>query len=185
MRHGRTPDSDEETLAGQLAPELEPPARLEERVVAALRAEGALRPAPRRWTTRDLPAAAAVFLLGLTLGAYLSPDASSPADSGPRFLLLLYEGEPPQARPGGADLAREYGAWAAGLRRSGRTVTGDRLASEPRIGVNGADAGSMDAALQGFFILGADSLEEATRLAAESPHARHGGRIVLRAIDTP
>jgi hypothetical protein len=185
MSHVRRPDPDPETIGGELAPELQPPADLEERVVAALRAEGALRPVSRRWTTRNLLAAAAVFVAGFAVGAYLSPDASPPEDTRARFLLLLYEGERRPPRSEEDALAREYGAWAAGLRRSGRTVTGDRLASEPRVGVNGADADSLAGALQGFFIVGADSLEEATLLAEESPHVRHGGRVVLRVIDTP
>jgi hypothetical protein len=186
MSQDRTPEDEAETFAGQLPREIEPPAGLEERVVAGLRSAGALRPAPRRWTARDLVAAAAVFLAGLTVGAYLLPDNSHQPNRQPRFLLLLYPNDPAQPTQIGEDaLAREYGAWAAGLRGSGRMVTGDRLAGEPRMAVGGADARSLDTTLQGFFIVGADSLDEAARLAEASPHVRHGGRVVVRAIDTP
>lgn len=185
MSRDRTPDVNSESLASQLSPEIEPPAGLEQRVVAGLRAAGALRPGRRRWAMRDLVAAAAMFVVGLTVGVYGWRGGSSGTESGSRFLLLLYPDGLSQPRgPGGDAVAREYAAWAAGLRRSGRTVTGDRLAHEQRAGVGGADGSSLDSTLEGFFIVGADSLQEAVRFAEDSPHVRHGGRIVVRAIDT-
>jgi hypothetical protein len=177
--------SDTESFAGQLPRELEPPADLEDHVVERLRSEGMLKPSPRHRRARDLVAAAAVLLVGIAIGSYFRPVAIDPPNQ-PRFLFLLYAAA--GAQPGVADeesVAREYGAWAAGLRKAGRLVSGDRLAAEPRIGIGNADARSLDTALQGFFIVGAASFDEAARLAGESPHARHGGRIVVRAIDTP
>ncbi len=185
MSRDRTPDVDCESLAGQLAPEIEPPADLEQRVVAGLRAAGALKPGRRRWAMRDLVAAAAMFVVGLTVGVYGWRGSPETAD-GPRFLFLLYPDGPSQPRGPGEDaIAREYAAWAAGLRRSGRIVTGDRLSRGRRADVGGADGGSLDSTLEGFFIVGADSLQEAVHFAEGSPHVRHGGRIVVRAIDTP
>ena len=177
--------SDTESFAGQLPRELDPPADLEDRVVARLRSEGLLRPSPRHSRARDLVIAAAVLLVGIAIGSYFRPLTIQPANQ-PRFLFLLYAAD--AAQPVVADeesVAREYGAWAAGLRKTGRLVSGDRLAAEPRLGIGHADARSLDPGLQGFFIVGAASFDEAARLARESPHARHGGRIVVRAVDTP
>ncbi len=188
MSRDGTPDVDSESLAGQLAPEIEPPAGLEERVVARLRAAGTLnlKRARRRGPMRDLAAAAAIFVAGLAVGVYGWRGGSPETEGGPRFLFLLYpDGVSQTTRPEEDSVAREYAAWAAGLRRSGRTVTGDRLAREQRAGVGGADARSLDSTLEGFFVVGADSLQDAARFAEDSPHVRHGGRIVVRAIDTP
>lgn len=186
MSPDHTTDVDSESVAGRLAPEIEPPAHLEQRVIAGLRAAGAFNSRRRRWPLGQLVAAAAIFVAGLTAGVYGGRVGSAGRETGPRFLLLLYPDGASQARGSGEEaVAREYAAWAAGLRQSGRTVTGERLAREQRAEAGGAGAGSLDSTLEGFFIVGADSLQQAVRLAEDSPHVRNGGRIVVRAIDTP
>ena len=186
MSRDRTPDADPESLAGQLAPEIEPPADLEQRVVTGLRAAGTLKPGRRRWPLGQLVAAAAIFVAGLTVGANGWRSDSPGTETGARFLFLLYPDGASQPRGPGEDaVTREYAAWASGLRRSGRTVTGDRLAPEQQAAAGGAIGRSPDSTLEGFFIVGADSLQEAVRFAEDSPHVRHGGRIVVRTIDTP
>lgn len=186
MSRDGAPDVDSESLAGQLAPEIEPPVDLEQRVVASLRAAGTLKPRRRRWPLGHLVAAAAIFVAGLTVGVYGWRSGSPGTGTGPRFLFLLYPDGLSQPRGPDEDaVAREYAAWAAGLRRSGRTVTGDRLAREQPAGAGGASVDSPGSTLEGFFIVGANSLQQAVRFAEDSPHVRHGGRIVVRTIDTP
>jgi hypothetical protein len=144
-----------------------PPPGLEERTVSALRRERLLNPASegasRRW---QYVAAAAIFAAGLVLGRTSTPPVvMAPGVSSSPFLLLL-EGGPVAATP--AEETRtveEYRAWAVKLRDEGRDVSGERLNN-----------------VRGFFVISAASLEEATALAEASPHARRGGRVIVRPI---
>jgi hypothetical protein len=99
-------------------------------------------------------------------------------------MLLLYPGRSPVLdATAEAATAREYGAWLGRLSAAGRAVSGDRLADGAAVVPPGAPATGSD--LQGFFVITADSVEDARRIAAESPHADRGGVVVVRAIDTP
>src|SRR6185436_7488428 len=104
----------------------------------------------------------------------VTPAGPPPAVS-PRFVLLLY-GEVPGNE---ADRVREYREWAKQLAAEGHTVSGEKL-DEAAI-VAGPDVPNA-ASLRGFFIVGADSEAEARRIAANHPHVRHGGTVVVRAI---
>jgi hypothetical protein len=168
----------------RLPADLPPPPSLEARVFDALARDGVGgRTASRRTRPWWRDAAAAVVLLALGAGAGMLW-ARPGVDGRPRYLLLLYPGTAP-ALDSAAEraAAREYGAWAARLRRDGRRVSGERLADGGEVVPAGAAA--PDLALQGYFVISADSADDARRLAEASPHARRGGIVVVRAIDTP
>ena len=144
-----------------------PPPDLEERTVLALRRTRLLSPAAEKPTRLwHAVAAAAIFAAGLVLGrSSTTPPVFAPGVPSSPFLLLL-EGGPDAATP--AEETRtveEYRAWAVKLRDEGRAVSGERLND-----------------VRGFFVISAASLEEATALAQASPHARRGGRVVVRPI---
>lgn len=153
--------------------DIDPPERLERRVVDALRARGLVRPSRRRRAARAALAAAAGLLLfagGFVAGAS-RPDAVRPAGS-PRFLLLLHEtaataslGIPERV------LVDEYGDWARRVSADGHAMRGEKLRAEP------------GQTLSGFFIVEAPSRDAAEAIAASSPHVRYGGRIDVREIE--
>jgi hypothetical protein len=101
-------------------------------------------------------------------------------------MLLLYGGGAP-VRPGEteASIVDEYRQWATGLARGGRFITGERLSGDAPVvigdrGMPAADVAS--AAVSGYFVVSAASLEEARAIARASPHVRRGGVIVVRLI---
>lgn len=177
--HDSEPDVPE--LAA-LPREMAPPAALEERIVGTLRRERLLRGSGSRGWLR-LAAGLALFVTGAGAGALLHTPASPVAPRGPRYIFLLYGA----ATAGGSELDRvaAYGRWASDVRASGRYITGERLA---RHAVPVPDAASTEAGaaeIQGYFVVSAADLTDARRVAADSPHVRFGGRIVIRPIDTP
>jgi hypothetical protein len=179
---------DDPTNAADPVPELdalsrsiEPDRAVEERVVAALRADGVLtaaRPIARQWLTAA--AAAALLTVGVAAGYFARPPqapARSP-DSAPRFVLLLY-GE--ATRAGGeaeAQLVDEYRRWAQELSAGGRYVTGERLDDS----VVSVGPSVVALPLRGFFVVSAADFDEAVALARGCPHAARGGQIIVRPI---
>jgi hypothetical protein len=180
-------DHVEDGAAGPVArpPDLKPPAQLEERIVRALRAEAALAPPPSRTSWKWWAGLAAGFAAGLLAGAGVvrSP---SPADAdGPRYMLLLYEGESaPTSRADEDASVSAHRAWLAALRQEGRTIGGERLSLESPAVIGGAGGDRLPPAL-GYFVTTARSREDAIDIARSNPHVKSGGRIVVQAIDTP
>jgi hypothetical protein len=160
---------------------------LEDRVVAALRAEGVLR-APRR-TSRNRAVAASLilFIAGAATGRF-APRPPAAEDPRPQFVLLLQEGKEFDA---GEDHVAEYAAWARSLGAGGRIVAGEKLKDDAVV-LSSRDAGvaietetvaSDEVAPRGYFVIRARDLDEAIAIAKDCPHLKHGGRISLRPID--
>ncbi len=195
MHSERPQDPEGPAAMGRLPRELDPPPRLEESVVAELFALDHLQ-SGRHWRRRLIAVAAALLLFaaGAALGTRTArPTAltSPAAASGTRYVLLLYEGAgfhpstPGEAR----ERVEEYGRWAGDLSRTGTPISGEKL-QDAGISLalsGGALArGSESVAgeiVGGYFILTAPTRDQAERVAATCPHLRHGGRIVLKAID--
>ncbi len=106
----------------------------------------------------------------------------------PRWLLLLYEdsafrGPAPGAE---AEYVEEYTRWAADVREAGTPIEGAELGDAGGLLEPGANLTPREpiadgaGRLTGFFVVTAPSLHEVERLAATSPHLRHGGRIGIR-----
>jgi hypothetical protein len=166
---------------------IEPPARLQERVVESLRARALLR-APRsvlapRWAW---PVAIAAGLLlfagGWAVGRRTAPEPGAGPAAGLRhYTLLLYEG--PRFNVGGtpeAALVREYTAWAHGLAGKGRLVAGEKLGTnEWTLG----DQSETSSGPTGFFVIAAIGDDEALAIARTCPHLRYGGTVSVRPID--
>ena len=169
------PESDDERLAAALRGlprELPPPSH----VASALsRVMSRRRSASAAWR---IAMAASLVIAAFAGGRLTAPrSAPPPVAAGQEFAFLLYGG----VTGGGDARAAEYGAWARELARSGRAVSGERLADAAWI----AGLATTDAApLRGFFIVQASSPEEALELARRHPHARDG-TVVVRPIDTP
>lgn len=180
---------------------LRPPDDLEERVVARLREAGLLN---RTITKKEISmkaiharwglAAAVLAAAGVWAGTQVpSLREAAPAgeaaaqDTRPAFALLLYEDEKYQAPAEGEHEARvaEYSAWARKLAASGHLVDGaeilDRgvLLHRDRPRAETVPAGP-EGILDGYFVIRAESLAQAERIAAECPHLAYGGSVSVR-----
>lgn len=156
------------------------PPGLEDRVVAALRVEGALAPkGTSRW-----PAIAAAVLFVMTIaGAFaLGRSSAESTLSGDKYLLLLYGGQTASAAEETARVA-EYSAWAGQLASERRLDAAERLGETARTAGLGLPA--LDAAPPplGFFLVRARSFDEASAIASDCPHVRHGGTVVVRKVE--
>lgn len=137
------------------------PPELERRIVADLYAHGLLRPRRKRW----LPLAAAlvlVFAAGVFVGKY-EPRRQT-------YALLLHENPGPSR-------VEEYVRWS----RNEFVVGGHELADDARF-LDPRTTRDGKGEVAGFFLIAAESLEEATQLARTCPHVRYGGTIEVRAV---
>ncbi|HXV75027.1 MAG TPA: YciI family protein [Candidatus Polarisedimenticolaceae bacterium] len=151
-----------------------PPAELESRVVFAVR-NARRRRRGWRWAAAVL-AGSALFGAGWISGASgLDPRAKTAPDG--KYALLLFSIDD---RPG-ADAngrVREYAEWARRQRDLGRVLDGHKLADEGRTLNSGSST-----RLSGYFVVAAPDLDTALEIAKSCPHAAHGGRIEVRAIE--
>jgi hypothetical protein len=76
--------------------------------------------------------------------------------------------------------AAEYGRWARAAHEGGRVLGGEALGSHVidvgRVAAPGGDE------LVGFFLIQASDRQTAARMAADCPHVKYGGRVVVREI---
>jgi hypothetical protein len=113
-----------------------------------------------------------------------------------KYLLLLHETPAQYADMSPAEMARiieRYSAWAAGLAQRGHLVSGEKLTDDGGrhlhrkptgvVALDGPYAEAKDV-IGGFFIVEADSLAHAERLADDCPHLQGSNWIEVRAIDT-
>ncbi len=164
-----------------------PPAELEERVVATLRARGLLggTAAPRRtlaprWTW-PVAIAAGLLLFAGGFGLGRRP-ASAPAIGMSQYTLLLYEGPGFNAAGiGEPALVQEYSAWAGELAGRGQLVAGEKLSAEAW--TLGAPVPAGVPAPTGYFVIAASTPDEALALARTCPHLKHGGTVAVRPVE--
>ena len=185
---------EERRLLDALPREESPPPALEERVVAGLQAEGQIRAAParRRWPAIAAMLAISIalsFFAGTRFGAAGSPP-SPPA--GPAFVLLVYD------RPGTETDALTQAAVAEATEWVGELVAGGSFQAAAKLSDDGSrvelvdeelvvaadvPAISAELVLGGFFLISADSYEDARRIAATCPLLRYGSTIEVRAVE--
>lgn len=171
----------ERALLDALQPTEPPPGGLEARLAAALQARGVIRPRPPLASWRSVAAVLVALATGLGLGRATANSGRASPGPARTFVLLLYPGAGLDPSPA-AEKARveEYRLWARGLAREGRMVRGEKLKDGARVLGSGAPEA---AALQGFFLVRAGSLEEAEAIARSCPHRGRGGTIALREVD--
>lgn len=156
-------------------------------------------------------AAAAAFALGWGLGGTRgaapketampgnTPAAATTAAQAPaattQFAFLLLEDERYEVPTDAAAMderVREYGNWARSLAESGRFVDGAKLSDDGRLlrrsggaydVADGTARGTLGV-LAGYFLVGAESYDEALRLAEGCPHVKYGGTVEVRRIET-
>ncbi|HEX2140084.1 MAG TPA: YciI family protein [Woeseiaceae bacterium] len=173
-----------------------PPPELEERIVDALKAKRLIRPATGGSAMKmqyAINAAIAIVALvaGLAAGQRLdgAGGPSAEAVAGDQYAMLLYENESyQQPEPGGME-ARigEYSQWAREVAATGKYVAGEKLTNDALLLLPDGSRSQIipaaeQGALEGFFIISANDLEEAAAIAATCPHLRYGGAVSLRRI---
>jgi hypothetical protein len=160
---------EEQAALAALPREIAPPAEIESRTVAAVRASGAFT--PRRSTSQiwgAVAAAAVVFLAGYST-AQLTQRATQTVSTGGRYLFLLYDtpGTLTADPSAGPRLFEEYSAWYTREHAAGVVESGDKL-DDAVIRTVGPE---LQAAPQpaGLFVIRARSTDEAVAIARESP----------------
>lgn len=160
-----------------------PPAPLESRVVAALRADGLIRTGSAWSWPAKIAASLLIFVTGAVVGHYapLAQDAPQSSAASLRYLLLLAGDVAPAAD--GSTRAAEYGEWARSLSARGIAVSGDELTSHAEIVTSTRKATFPDlSSVGGYFIIEAADDGMAAALAHTCPHVKYGGSVIVRRV---
>ena len=170
--------------------EAQPPVELEERVVAALRERSLIEAAPQPLSSRSRWALAAALLIA-AFGGWMAREVTiakaPPRIDGREYLVLLAEPNGLETTKSLAELVGEYREWATNIGAQGSLVMARRLVDGGRR-LSTDEAGAIEVSPEGpwmeatgFFLIRAQSVDEATDLVVEdSPHLAYGGEISLR-----
>jgi hypothetical protein len=130
-------------------------------------------------------------------GRALAPSASNPhtpADMN-QYLILLHDQKDFGAEMSADDIQRvigEYVAWSERMRASGKLVGGQKLHDgegkilRERNGKATLTDGPFSEGKEvvgGYFLVQAETYEEALSLCADNPHTKYGGTLELRRIE--
>ena len=186
---GSEPDARLAEALSRLHAEVEPPPRVENRLVAELVARGdILEPRSLRpWlVAAGIAAALLLAVLFLRRPAVVTPAGT---DALSEFMLLIAEDArytPPADSTEARARVAEYSEWAGKLAGGGHLIRAGELAySGTDVRAEGKTASVIDTragAVSGYFLVQAVSLAQAEQLAAESPHLKYGGTVVVRPI---
>ena len=172
---------------------IELPERLEERVIGALERDGLIESRHAvlsSWSSSLRFASAAALGLVAFFAGYLlaSRDATSTGTPGDAYMFLLREG--PESNPQSpAEIERivgEYRAWARDIAGKGLLLGAEKLEVRGVVVMPDTrieDWSESSGFIGGYFIVRADSYEEATSIARGCPHLRYGGTIEVRRVD--
>jgi hypothetical protein len=185
-----------ETFQG-LAKEKSPPDLLEHQVVRALRKSRLIRThwTSKRWVVVTAAAATVLVAFGFILGAYWKSRPSVIPTPKPEFLLLLRNSPsevPIRSDTDELNRVREYSAWSHNSSLEGAVLDGEKLTDDARSlkfvegqpVVSIADAETRKTAIAGYFLIRARDYQEAIAIAESCPHAKYGGTIEIRQIDS-
>lgn len=176
--------------------ELQPADSLEEKTVERLKLKGLLQPATAT-PTFTLPRAALafaasvlLFAIGFTVGQRQSPAAKPASPEESVFVLFLYD-SPQQLAMDQSALVQEYGNWIHSIGSSGRFSGGEKLkdggsllhSENQQLQIADASQNDTFGPLSGYFLIEAESYDEALKIAKTCPHLKYDGRIELREVD--
>ncbi len=179
---------------------VEPPPRMEEAVVGALRRRGLVQPdrsffrrasglLADHW--RAAVAAALLFVAGVALGFSVGGAQTAPSEPGAseaRYILILLEGNGNVVTGDPAGVVREYASWVENVRASGRWITGAPLAEGGHrlvvtdSGVQIRSPEGERVRMTGYFMFAARDEADAMKTIADCPHLSRGGIVELRRI---
>jgi len=156
-----------------------PPKILEDNTIKALKSKRLIMNTNlfrKYW--RPVAAAILFFVIGnLSASWFADLDQVQIANSS-RFILMLHEDDNFR---GNNELSEEYYQWLLGIKEQERSITGEELDYGAHWLNDNNEVSGTDL-VTGFFILEANSMEEAVKISKTSPHLKYGGRIEVRKI---
>ena len=150
---------------------------LRKKIINKLKSDGMIYPdrVNKNWQlwTASMAASILFFITGFLVGKKSLNEKINPAFG---YAILLYEDEQfikgePLAR------ATEYRDWMLSVSSQGFYIKGQELSEESSvINLSGSDG----RVLSGYFLMEANSLEEAVGLAETIPHVKYGGGVEVK-----
>lgn len=113
----------------------------------------------------------------------------------PKYMLLLYDDPSSWANVSPDQMQKiieKYMAWGARMREAGIMEVGHKLTDEPGKVIRGRDGqarvtdgpySETKEVLGGYYLIDADSYEQAVERSRDCPHLEYGGTIEVRQID--
>ena len=190
-------DADEKRQFEGLPKRISPPGELEEKIMKRLKEEGLVNSDEKqnKWGVFRLAVASAVavliLILGVAVGSYWQTVPADLAnDQTPQFLLLLRsdsQGGEKLSKEEVGERVKEYTAWASQINEKGQLINAEKLKSKTGVldetkKIKSA-ANQTDSLVVGFYLVKADSYEQAVSIAKDCPHLKYGGEVEVREID--
>ncbi len=174
----------EKKLFAALEREKAPPGHIEKNIVAQLEKEGLIKKINTMNYLKWAASIAASVLLFIGGMFYEQSKANTMVEIEPTkgYMLLLHEDT--NFTPGDPmAMFEEYKTWMENTFSRGVKITGQELKPEATL-VKGETQQAFDAQAEtkttGYFIVEANSLEEAIRVAKENPHIKYGGSVEVK-----
>ena len=191
-----------------LAKDMMPPKFLEERIVNVLKEKNFIKSEELKQLNRfiriGLAFASAVILLvlGAAVGAILFSNAENTANSvdenrarEKNEYVLLLRSSPEKPRETSPETIRqsvlEYSAWARKTAEQGHLLQGEKLKDEAKmlsrvngnLEIAGEEPDEAKKMVEGFFVIKAETYQQAVEIAKDCPHLKYGGKIEVREIE--
>ncbi len=161
-----------------------PPASLEARVINELKNQGLIEKQKTMNIYLKWTASVAASVLIFFAGSYWGKQSIENSDIDPNlaYMLILHEDE--SFRPGDPmAMFEEYGNWMQDIIDRGIKITGHELDNEAVMVKASSETHFGEEATErtsGYFIVEAESREEALEIARKNPHVKYGGTIELK-----
>lgn len=172
------------------------PSDLEDRTVAALTEQNLIRTRQGGFHMKALGAigVAAIIVLSFASGFVVGKKKPLEIANASEFMLLLYQENDPNRIEAREDVSQEayqvivdkYRQWAEDRRAAGQLVSAEKLEDNVLILTSDSRTTEFPAGriLGGYFLIRAENIEQAERLATTHPHLRYGGQIEVRPLDS-
>ncbi len=164
---------------GNLPKENLPPKILEDNTIKALKNKKLIMETNlfnKYW--KPVAAAILFFVIGNLSASWFANLNQDQITKSPRFILMLHEDD---NFSGNNELSEEYFKWLLDIREQERNITGEELDYGAHWLNDNNEVSGTDL-VTGFFILEANSIEEAVKISKTAPHLKYGGRIEVREI---
>lgn len=152
------------------------PSHLLDKTIDRLRTKSLLRNTARRvsfsWVY-GIAAAFILFALGILAGR------ATTAKEEYSYIFLLRED---RGFRNGPDQFEEYSRWAASIRERGLRFAGEKIQQFNELAGDSTIVTNAEARVSGYFLLEANSPDEAMVIARECPHLKYGGIIEVNRI---
>ena len=159
---------------------VQPDIHLEERIVDALKKEKLIRRGSnwKSWVLR-IAASLALIATGILIGKTIY----SPMETESQFnyMLVLYE-DSRFAPSSPEEMFTAYSKWMTGIQEQGITIDGQEMKpSSLLLEPDGKQVISdPERRVGGYFVISADSMDQAIEIARDSPHLKYGGSIEVK-----